>query len=263
DVWWEGLTEAPPARLIDWQGRPWTPKSARKAAHANARYTTPASHCPVIDPRWQDPQGVPISAVLFGGRRAGTVPLVNEALSWEHGVFLGSTCASETTAAAAGAVGQLRRDPFAMLPFCGYHIGDYFAHWLDMGRRLDASRRPRLYYVNWFRRGADGGFLWPGFGDNVRVLKWIADRLDGRAPGRATEIGVLPAEGELDLRGLDLPSAALRELFAVDREGWRAEASSIANFYSRLSGRLPPALRAELAALRKRLGSSERMAAAP
>jgi phosphoenolpyruvate carboxykinase (GTP) len=254
DVWWEGLSSPPPPSLTDWTGKPWTPASGRKAAHPNSRYTTPAGQCPTIDPAWQDPAGVPIDAILIGGRRAGTVPLVTEALSWAHGVFLGSTCASETTAAAEGATGQLRRDPFAMLPFCGYHMGDYFAHWLRMGEKLGA-KAPRIYAVNWFRKGADGRFLWPGFGDNIRVLKWIVERLDDRAGHVRTPIGVLPTAAALDTAGLDLAPGALKELLTVDREGWRREAESIREGYATYGGRLPTRLAQELADLRGRLAA--------
>ena len=254
DVWWEGKTPTPPPRLIDWTGQDWTPGCGRPAAQPNSRYTAPARQCPVIDPAWEDPDGVPIDAIIFGGRRLGTVPLVNEARSWAHGVFLGSTCASETTAAAGGAQGVLRRDPFAMLPFCGYHMGDYFAHWLAMGRRLDPAKRPRLFYVNWFRKGADGRFLWPGFGDNVRVLKWILEQLDGHDHIRTTPIGLMPTADGIDVQGLTLARGAMDELLAVDAAGWRRELESIATYYGTFGERLPAELGDELAALRSRLG---------
>ena len=261
DVWWEGLSP-PPARLTDWTGQEWTPASGRKAAHPNSRYTTPAGQCPTIDPAWQDPAGVPIDAILIGGRRASTVPLVAEALSWAHGVFLGSTCASETTAAAEGAVGQLRRDPFAMLPFCGYNMGDYFAHWLHMGEQL-GEHSPRIYAVNWFRTGTDGRFLWPGFGDNIRVLKWITERLDGMAGYQQTPIGILPTAEALDTTGLSLAPETLRELLAVDAADWRREAESIAVDQRRYGDRLPPALAEELTSLRVRLGGTSASAVSP
>ncbi len=195
DVWWEGLTEEPPAHLIDWKGRDWAPGADEPAAHPNARFTTPADQCPIIAPEWDDPAGVPISAILFGGRRASTVPLVIESFDWDHGVFLGANVASEKTAAAEGAVGELRRDPFAMLPFCGYNMGDYFGYWLKVGRMTDADKLPRLFYVNWFRKDAYGRFVWPGFGENSRVLKWIVERLSGEAEATATPIGNLPGPG--------------------------------------------------------------------
>ena len=256
DVWWEGKTPTPPPQLTDWTGRAWTPGCGRPAAHPNSRYTAPARQCPVIDPAWEDPAGVPIDAILFGGRRLGTVPLVNEALSWAHGVFLGSTCASETTAAAGGAQGVLRRDPFAMLPFCGYHMGDYFAHWLALGRRLDPAKRPRLFYVNWFRKGADGKFLWPGFGDNVRVLRWIVEQLDGHDHIRTTPIGLMPTLDGIDVSGLALAAGAMEDLLAVDIAGWQHELASIAAYYETFGERLPAGLSDELAALISRLGAN-------
>ncbi|QFY12768.1 phosphoenolpyruvate carboxykinase (GTP) [Nonomuraea phyllanthi] len=251
DVWWEGLTEKPPAHLTDWKGRSWTPESGEPAAHPNARFTTPASQCPTIAPEWQDPKGVPISAILFGGRRATAVPLVTESLSWEHGVFLGANVASEKTAAAEGKVGELRYDPFAMLPFCGYNMGDYFGHWLDVGRRAGA-KLPRIYYVNWFRKNADGKFIWPGFGENSRVLKWIVDRLNGEAKAVPTPIGLLPAE--LDTEGLDLTDEDLRTLLSVDREAWREEASLIPAHFDKFGSHLPKELWDEYNALLDRLG---------
>ncbi|MBT2230836.1 phosphoenolpyruvate carboxykinase (GTP) [Nonomuraea sp. NEAU-A123] len=239
DVWWEGLTAEPPAHLTDWKGRSWTPESAEPAAHPNARFTTPAAQCPTIAPEWQDPKGVPISAILFGGRRATAVPLVTESLSWEHGVFLGANVASEKTAAAEGKVGELRYDPFAMLPFCGYNMGDYFAHWLEIGRRKNA-KLPRIYYVNWFRKNADGKFIWPGFGENSRVLKWIVDRLNGEAKAVPTPIGLLP--DRLDVEGLDLPEEDLRTLLSVDREVWREEAALIPAHFDTFGSHLPKEL---------------------
>uniref|UniRef100_A0A832I1L5 Phosphoenolpyruvate carboxykinase [GTP] n=1 Tax=Eiseniibacteriota bacterium TaxID=2212470 RepID=A0A832I1L5_UNCEI len=253
DVWWEEMTDAPPARLTDWLRRPWTPASGRRSSHPNARFTTPARQCPVISPEWENPAGVPISAILFGGRRAGVVPLVNEALSWQHGVFLGSIMSSETTAAAAGAVGTLRFDPFAMLPFCGYHMGDYFAHWLAVGARADGAKLPRIFYVNWFRKGADGKFLWPGYGENSRVLKWIFERVTGAAKAVDTPIGRLPAPGSLDLAGLDVPAANLEEVLRVDVDGWSRELPQVRAHYEKFGARLPQGLRDELAALEARL----------
>jgi phosphoenolpyruvate carboxykinase (GTP) len=254
DVWWERMTVEPPARAIDWLGEPWTPASKGPAAHPNARFTVPASRCPSMAPEWQDPAGVPISAILFGGRRAGTVPLVSEARSWQHGVFLGATMASETTAAAAGAVGELRRDPFAMLPFCGYHMGDYMAHWLQLGASADASLLPRIFQVNWFRRAEDRHFLWPGFGENARVLAWIHGRCQGTADAIDTPIGLLPALGSIDVSGLDLEPGALDELLAFDPAAWRAEVPLIEEHLGLFGERLPAAVRAELDELRARLG---------
>ncbi|SDI82523.1 phosphoenolpyruvate carboxykinase (GTP) [Nonomuraea jiangxiensis] len=251
DVWWEGLTEEPPAHLTDWKGRSWTPDSDEPAAHPNARFTTPAAQCPTIAPEWQDPKGVPISAILFGGRRATAVPLVTESLSWEHGVFLGANVASEKTAAAEGKVGELRHDPFAMLPFCGYNMGDYFGHWLDIGRR-EGARLPRIYYVNWFRKNADGQFIWPGFGENSRVLKWIVERLNGTAKAVPSPIGLLP--DDLDTEGLDLSDEDLRTLLSVDREVWREEAALIPAHFEKFGSHLPKRLWEEYNALVDRLG---------
>jgi phosphoenolpyruvate carboxykinase (GTP) len=253
DVWWEGLTPERPARLVDWLGEEWTPDSPKPAAHPNSRFTAPLAQVPSVAPEWEDPDGVPISAILFGGRRATTVPLVTEAYNWRHGVFLGSIMGSETTAAAAGAVGNLRRDPFAMLPFCGYHMGDYFAHWLDIGESADASRLPRLFYVNWFRKGADGKFLWPGYGENSRVLAWIFERCADDAAALDTPIGRIPGPGALATAGLSLAPGALDELLAVDPDAWRAELPLIEEHYAQFGDRLPQALREELAALEKRL----------
>jgi phosphoenolpyruvate carboxykinase (GTP) len=239
DVWWEGLTEEPPAHLTDWLGRDWTPDSAEPAAHPNARFTTPADQCPIIAPEWDDPAGVPISAILFGGRRASTVPLVIESFGWDHGVFLGANVASEKTAAAEGTLGELRHDPFAMLPFCGYNMGDYFAHWLKIGRAADADKLPRLFYVNWFRKDAGGRFVWPGFGENSRVLKWIIQRLSGDAEAVTTPIGNLPAPGSLDLDGLNLSQADLDLLLTVDTRAWQAEAEQIPAFFRTFGAQLP------------------------
>jgi phosphoenolpyruvate carboxykinase (GTP) len=253
DVWWEGLTKEPPAHVIDWKGNDWTPDARTPAAHPNARFTAPASQCPSIAPEWEDPKGVPIDAILFGGRRAAVVPLVTEAFSWQHGVFLGSIMGSETTAAAAGAVGKLRRDPFAMLPFCGYNMGDYFAHWLEIGTATSADKLPRLFYVNWFRKDANGKFLWPGFGENSRVLKWMVERCADRADAVETPIGLVPAPDAIDTEGLDVSAQALDELLAVDVEGWRAEVPLIEEHYAQFGERLPAALRDELRKLDKRL----------
>ncbi|MEV4184403.1 phosphoenolpyruvate carboxykinase (GTP) [Streptosporangium canum] len=250
DVWWEGLTDQPPAHLTDWKGRSWTPDSQEPAAHPNARFAVPAAQCPTIAPEWQDPRGVPISAILFGGRRATAVPLVTESLSWQHGVFTGANIASEKTAAAEGKVGELRRDPFAMLPFCGYNMGDYFAHWIKVGQRDDV-RLPRIYYVNWFRKNDDGAFIWPGFGENSRVLKWVVDRLNGEAEAVRTPIGLLPAE--LDTDGLDISDEDLRTLLSVDREVWKEEASLIPAFFETFGDHFPKELWEEYEALVDRL----------
>jgi phosphoenolpyruvate carboxykinase (GTP) len=253
DVWWEGMTpDRAPAHLTDWRGQDWTPATGTPAAHPNARFTAPARQCPVIAPEWEDPAGVPVSAILFGGRRATVVPLVTEARNWQHGTFLGSIMGSEKTAAAAGTVGELRRDPMAMLPFCGYNMADYWRHWLTIGLRPGA-RLPRIYYVNWFRKGAAGEFLWPGFGDNSRVLKWVVERCEGAGGAVETPIGSLPAPGALDLAGLELPAASLRELLRVDVAGWLAEVPRIREYYARFGDRLPPALARELDDLEARL----------
>jgi phosphoenolpyruvate carboxykinase (GTP) len=253
DVWWEGLTSAPPEHCIDWRGNDWTPASDTPAAHPNSRFTAPLAQVPSVAPEWEDPAGVPISAILFGGRRASTVPLVTEAYNWRNGVFLGSIMGSETTAAAAGAVGNLRRDPFAMLPFCGYNMGDYFAHWLRIGEASDASKLPKLFYVNWFRKDASGKFLWPGYGENSRVLAWVFDRCADATETVDTPIGRLPTIGALPTEGLDVTDDALAELLAVDNAAWRAELPLIEEHYAVFGDRLPPALREELAALAERL----------
>ncbi|MFA7264040.1 MAG: phosphoenolpyruvate carboxykinase (GTP) [Caulobacter sp.] len=253
DVWWEGLTDDKPARLTDWRGRPWTPESPEPAAHPNARFTVPAGQCPVIASEWDDPAGVPISAILFGGRRASAVPLVTEAFDWAHGVFLGANVASEGTAAAETRVGELRRDPFAMLPFCGYNMGDYFGHWLDVGGRADAAKLPRIYMVNWFRKDDSGRFVWPGYGENSRVLKWIFDRLEGEAEAIDSPIGRVPAPGSLDTVGLGLTEAQLRLLKTVDIDVWREEASLIPAFYERFGDRMPAELWDQLKGLKARL----------
>ncbi|HTJ68694.1 MAG TPA: phosphoenolpyruvate carboxykinase (GTP) [Actinospica sp.] len=254
DVWWEGLTDEKPAHLTDWRGEDWTPASGTPAAHPNARFCVPAGQCPTIASEWDDPKGVPISAILFGGRRATAVPLVTESKSWRHGVFLGANVASEKTAAAEGTVGELRYDPFAMLPFCGYNMGDYFAHWLEVGEKADTDKLPKIYSVNWFRKGADGSFLWPGFGENSRVLKWIVERLEGKADGVETPIGLVPRPEDLDLAGLDLAPARLDELLGVDAETWRREADLIPAHFDRFGGHLPAELWQEHRDLIARLG---------
>ncbi len=252
DIWWEDIDGDPPEGLESWLGEAWSAADGNKAAHPNARYTAPLGNCPVADPAWEDPRGVPISAILFGGRRPATVPLVFEAFNWQHGVFLGSAQASETTAAATHKVGQVRRDPMAMLPFCGYHMGDYFAHWLAMGEKKDVLL-PRIFYVNWFRKSPEGKFLWPGFGDNSRVLKWIFDRVEGRIDALDSPIGLLPRRGDIDVSGLDLPQGALDELLRIDLDGWLEEAGSIREHYTRFNDHLPDALLQELESLESRL----------
>ncbi len=258
DVWWEEMTSPPPEKLIDWQGQDWTPQSGRKAAHPNARFTAPASQCPVIAPEWEDPNGVPIDAILFGGRRATVVPLVNEARDWQHGTFLGSIISSETTAAATGKIGEVRRDPMAMLPFCGYNMGDYWAHWLAIGKRAGA-KLPRIYNVNWFRKSADGGFLWPGFGENARVLKWVFERCEGTAKAVETPIGNLPAANAIDASGLSrVTPDDLAELTRVDVAGWLEELPLITKHFDQFGSRLPSALRDELRLLKEGLEASSR-----
>ncbi|MCW2938956.1 MAG: Phosphoenolpyruvate carboxykinase [Actinomycetia bacterium] len=254
DVWWEGLTEQAPAHLTDWRGNSWTPGSQTPAAHPNSRFTTPAGQCPIISSEWEDPSGVPISAILFGGRRATAVPLVTESFDWEQGVFLGANVASEKTAAAEGTVGELRHDPFAMLPFCGYNMGDYFAHWLKVGKDADPEKLPRIYYVNWFRKDAGGKFLWPGFGENSRVLKWIVDRLNGSAQAVKTPIGNVPAPGDLDTDGLDISATDLETLLCVDLDVWKQEAALVPAHFATFGDHLPAELTHEYEALVARLG---------
>ena len=253
DIWWEGMTKEPPAHAIDWKGNDWTPDSEEKAAHANARFTTPAAQDPAIAPEWEDPAGVPIDAMLLGGRRATTIPLVHEAFDWEHGVFLGATMSSETTAAAAGKVGQLRFDPFAMLPFCGYNMADYFEHWLEIGRRGDASKLPRIFYVNWFRKDADGRFLWPGFGENSRVLEWVFRRCAGDADAHETAIGLVPAPGDLYTGGLDVSAEDLEEVLTVDPDALREQLPQVKEHLAQFGDDLPDELRAQLDAFEARL----------
>jgi phosphoenolpyruvate carboxykinase (GTP) len=244
DVWWEEMTDTPPARATDWRGNPWNPEVETPAAHPNARFTAPASQCPSAAAEWEDPAGVPISAILFGGRRRTTVPLVTEANDWDHGVFLGSIMASEKTAAAEGVQGELRFDPMAMLPFCGYNYGDYFAHWLSMKDRTDVSNLPKIFFVNWFRRDEDGRFLWPGFGENSRVLKWVFERVDGSVDAIDSPIGKLPVPSQLDLSGLDIDQADLDTLLAVDTEGWKGAVPQIREHFGRFGDRLPAELNA-------------------
>ncbi|MEU6063282.1 phosphoenolpyruvate carboxykinase (GTP) [Streptomyces sp. NPDC047082] len=254
DIWWEGMTEELPAHLTDWKGNAWTPASETPAAHPNARFTVPASQCPIIAPEWEDPKGVPISAILFGGRRASAVPLVTESFDWNHGVFLGANVASEKTAAAEGKVGELRRDPFAMLPFCGYNMGDYMAHWIDVAKDKDQSKLPKIYYVNWFRKNDAGKFVWPGFGENSRVLKWIVERLDGKAEGVESPIGILPTKAALDTNGLELADSDLDFLLTVDKEVWREEAALVPEHLNTFGDHTPKELWDEYRALVERLG---------
>jgi phosphoenolpyruvate carboxykinase (GTP) len=253
DIWWEGMDGDPPAHAIDWKGSDWAPGGASPAAHPNARFTAPAENCPVISPDWEKPEGVPIDIFVFGGRRAGVVPLVAEAYNWDHGVFMAATASSETTAANIGAVGNLRRDPFAMQPFCGYNMADYFQHWFNMGDRL-GQHAPRIFYVNWFRKTADGKWLWPGYGENSRVLEWMCERVEGRACARQTPIGLLPDWADLDMTGLDLPSGNLKELLYVDEDAWRAELPDIEKHFAQFGARLPARLRRQLEELKARLG---------
>ncbi len=260
DVWWEDMTDEAPAHLTDWKGNDWTPDSEEKAAHPNARFTAPAAQCPVIADEWEDPQGVPISAILFGGRRASVVPLVNEASNWTHGTFLGTIVASEMTAAAFGAIGELRRDPMAMLPFCGYNMADYWSHWLRIGKTPGAAL-PKIYYVNWFRKNNEGKFMWPGFGENSRVLKWIFERCEGTADALDTPIGKVPTMDALDFSGLDLDEATIAELLRVDIDGWLQEIPLINEYYDQFGDRLPAELRKEIKELQQRLERVKQAAA--
>jgi phosphoenolpyruvate carboxykinase (GTP) len=255
DIWWEEMTDIPPARATDWKGNAWNPEMDTPAAHPNARFTAPAAQCPSMAPEWEDPAGVPISAILFGGRRRSTVPLVTEANDWEHGVFLGSIMASETTAAQQGAVGNLRFDPMAMLPFCGYNYADYFAHWLSMEKATDPAKLPRIFFVNWFRRDENGRFLWPGFGENSRVLKWVFERVNGNADAIDTPIGKLPTKDSLDLDGLQIDEADLETILSVDVDGWRSAIPQIREHFARFGDRLPAVLNVEVDALEDKLAS--------
>ena len=253
DVWWEEMTPDEPETLTSWINEAWTPGCGKNASHPNARFTAPLSQCPIVDKSWDDPKGVPISAILFGGRRSSVVPLVNESFSWQHGVFLGATMTSEKTAAAAGSVGQLRRDPFAMLPFCGYNMGDYFAHWLEIGQKKDAVL-PKIFYVNWFRQDDLGKFLWPGYGENSRVLKWVFDRSGEKGDAVETPIGYLPPQDAIDISGLGISDDDMEELLRVDKEQWKAEVQGITAYFNQFGDRLPEAMRVELKALEERLG---------
>ena len=255
DVWWEGL-EGDPQHLTSWTGADWTPGSAKPAAHPNSRYTVPISQCPVVAPEWDDPQGVPISAILFGGRRKTTVPLVTESFDWQHGTFMGATMSSEMTAAAKGGKGQVRRDPMAMLPFLGYNVGDYFQHWVDLGKSADATKLPKIFYVNWFRRGEDNRFLWPGFGENSRVLKWVIERLEGKAAATETPIGHIPTADQIDTDGLTEPTEDIEASLRFDREEWLEELPLIDEWFDKIGDGLPTSMRDELEALKQRLGAS-------
>ena len=246
DVWWEGMTDEKPAHLIDWHKNDWTPESKELSSHPNSRFTAPASQCPVIDPAWEDPKGVPISAFLFGGRRATFVPLITEAYDWNHGVFMGSSCSSEMTAAAAGTVGKLRHDPFAMLPFCGYNMGDYFGHWINIGKNNDNSKLPKIFYVNWFRKDENGKFMWPGYGENIRAIKWAIERVNGTAKAVDAPIGRLPVVDEFDVTGLDITKEDLEKLFAVDNSQGIAELNEMREYYKIFEGSLPKELSAEV-----------------
>jgi phosphoenolpyruvate carboxykinase (GTP) len=257
DVWWESMTDNKPAHLVDWLRRPWTPESGRKAAHPNARFTTPARQCPVIAPEWEDPKGVPIDAILFGGRRASIVPLVVESFDWQHGTFLGATASSETTAAAAGKVGQLRRDPMAMLPFCGYNMGDYFGHYLKVGQHAGA-KLPKVYYVNWFRTDEDGKFMWPGYGENSRILKWIFERVSGTGNAVDTPIGRMPQAKDIDTAGLNVTPAQMEKLLAVDIEGWLAEVPLIREHFAKFGTHLPKGMTEEVDKLEDRLKKAKK-----
>lgn len=257
EVWWEGMTPTPPSHAIDWLGDSWTPDSPEKAAHPNARFTVSASQLPVIDPAWEDPKGVPISAILFGGRRATTIPLVYEALNWQHGVFLGASISSETTAAVTGKVGRVRHDPFAMLPFCGYHMGDYFSHWLQLGRLHASDKLPRFYSVNWFRKGKEGEYLWPGFGENSRVLKWIFERVSGKGNAVESPIGNLPSPGAIDLQGLSLPEKAMEQLLEVDRTRWMQELQEVRRYFNLFGSHLPTELNKKINDLETRFSSND------
>ncbi|MBH0010278.1 phosphoenolpyruvate carboxykinase (GTP) [Salinibacterium sp. SWN1162] len=256
DVWWEGMTDDVPEHLIDWQGNDWTPESGSPSSHPNSRFTVAAAQCPSIADDWESPQGVVIDAIIFGGRRATNVPLVVEARDWEHGVYLGATISSERTAAAEGTIGELRRDPFAMMPFCGYNMADHWSHWLSVGQNLRSSGTvPRIFQVNWFRKGADGSFLWPGFGENSRVLEWILERVDGQVAAQESALGLLPREGDLNIDGLDLDENVMEQLFAIDTESWLAEAASTEEFFATFDGRVPAAVTRQLEQLKARLTS--------
>ncbi|MGN1099088.1 MAG: phosphoenolpyruvate carboxykinase (GTP), partial [Christensenellales bacterium] len=250
-VWWEGLDKNPPKNAVDWKGNPWTAESGVKGAHPNSRFTAPAENCPCISSEFNSPEGVPLSAIIFGGRRAKTAPLVYQSKDWNHGVFVGSVMASETTAAATGAVGVVRRDPMAMLPFCGYHMGDYFAHWIEMGKKI--THQPKIFNVNWFRTDDEGNFVWPGFGDNLRVLDWIIARCEGKADAVETAIGYLPKPEDINLEGLDIGIDTIKDLLSVDKEAWLRDVEGIEEFYAKFGDKLPVELKNELDELKANL----------
>ena len=253
DIWWEDMGVDAPEKAIDWKGNEWTPASEDKAAHPNSRFTVPAGQCPVIDPAWESPDGVPIDAFVFGGRRASIIPLVNEAKDWQHGVFMGSSTASEMTAAAFGAIGKLRHDPFAMLPFCGYDMAEYWQHWLDMGK-VEGAKNPKMFFTNWFRKDENGKFMWPGFGENSRVLKYICDRIEGKVDAVDTPIGLMPADGAIDTDGLDLDAKVLADLLEVDLEGWKAELQGMEEYYNASGDKVPQELKDLVASMKSKLG---------
>ncbi|HSD63668.1 MAG TPA: phosphoenolpyruvate carboxykinase (GTP) [Ignavibacteriaceae bacterium] len=256
DVWWEGMTKKKPPKLMNWLGHEWTPESDEYAAHPNSRFTVPTNQCPVVDPKWEDPNGVPISAIIFGGRRSTTVPLVYEAFNWQHGTFVGSAVSSEMTAAAAGITGKLRHDPFAMLPFCGYNMGDYFKHWLEIGKSADKNKLPKIFYVNWFRKDEDGKYLWPGYGENIRIIKWIFDRCNEKAGARKTAVGYLPTKESLELSGLDISDKNLNRLLSIDKDEWCAESKEMRKYYKLFGDRLPAEMTEELKKLEEKLKHS-------
>ena len=249
DIWWEGMTETPPSHLIDWKGRDWSPENGELSSHANSRFCTPAAQCPIIAPEWESPVGVPISAIFFGGRRKTTIPLVMQSRDWEHGVFMAATLSSETTAAATGQVGVVRRDPFAMLPFIGYHVADYINHWLKIGKKTSPDKLPKIFYVNWFRRGKDGSFLWPGYGENSRILKWAIERIEGKADAVETPLGFTPAPGALDMEGIAMTQEQINEALRVDRDEWRAEIPLIDEWFTQIGPKLPEQMREQFAHL--------------
>ena len=253
DVWWEGMTAKPPAQLTDWKGRDWTPNSGELSSHPNSRFCTPAAQCPIISSDWESPHGVPISAILFGGRRKTTIPLVTQSRNWQHGVFMAATLSSETTAAAVGKVGVVRRDPFAMLPFIGYHVGDYFKHWLNIGKRTEENKLPKIFYVNWFRRGENGRFLWPGYGENSRVLKWVLEQVEGANNSVESPIGYLPAKGAIDVSGLEINPEDIAEALRIDPNEWRAEIPLIEEWFEKIGSKLPDELLKELTTLKNNI----------